>query len=251
VTTVVLHLRTGDALSAAGDECHQGTGSEVCAWDVKVTAGGGVSVVTGSIAAAPGQDVVFHQPSDNEILANGGDPIHGDLGTLALFSFDVATGAAGGELRAEAKWVDSQLQLQQLASAALAQVGAPDADGDGVPDDLDACPSYANAMPLTDGNRDDIPDDCNCGNANLDRRLNAQDSLRIKQCVVGLRDDCAADIADTNGNGVVNTLDARRVEQVAVSLRPSWELTCARRPQGSEPPPLAGACAVAGVTCSL
>jgi hypothetical protein len=31
-------------------------------------------------------------------------------------------------------------------------------------------------------------------------------------------------------------LDARRIDQVAVRLRNVWELTCARRPEGTELP---------------
>jgi hypothetical protein len=111
-----------------------------------------------------------------------------------------------------------------------------DGDADGIPDAADACPSFANATPLADTDADGIPDDCQCGDATGDGRLNVLDSRRIKQCAVLLRSDCDPEIADANGDGSVNVLDARRIDQVVVRLRAPWELTCARRPEGDPPP---------------
>jgi hypothetical protein len=126
----------------------------------------------------------------------------------------------------------------------------PDDDGEGIPDTADACPRYPNALPLRDRNGDQIPDDCQCGDAFPDGGLNALDARRIKQCAVGLRADCDVTLSDANGDGAVDALDARRVEQAIVGLRHSWELVCSRRPRAEMPPPLGDACAVPGVSCA-
>jgi hypothetical protein len=131
--------------------------------------------------------------------------------------------------------VPDALQAALLIVTAPLQ-GAADADADGIPDVVDPCPSFANASPLQDGSGDGIPDDCQCGDSNGDGRINALDSRRVKQCAAGLRDDCGPELADANGDGRINALDARRIEQTVVELRQSWELTCARRPEGTSPP---------------
>jgi hypothetical protein len=244
--TLKLTNDTGAGPSAPGQECHQGAGDEVCAWDVKITGVGGVAFPPNSVDIGT-NDVVFNQRTPTEILANGGDPIVGQRGTQTLFSFMVTTGT-GGAVQAEAKWVDSSLGLQQFPTTAIAQVSA-DGDGDGVPDDKDACPTFSNGLPLRDRNGDNIPDDCNCGDATGDGTINVLDSRRIKQCSVQLRNDCDPDISDADGSGTINVLDARRVDQVVVLLRQSWQLTCARRPQETEPPPFEEACATPGVSC--
>jgi hypothetical protein len=256
--SVTLYLKTGDLVSDPGTQCSQGSGSEVCLWDVLITGEGEVGFPADGFDPL-GNDVVYNVVPPNgtspaEIRANGGDPIGGQLGAPALFRFTAVTGAEG-QIVARANWVDSELGSQEFDPVPIAVVSiANDADGDGIPDDRDACPSYANAMPLSDANGDDVPDDCQCGDANRDGGnlgvVNVLDSRRIKQCVVGLRNDCDPVIADTDGNGTINTLDARRVDQVAVQLRQSWELTCGRRPEGTQPPGLAAACATPGVTCA-
>lgn len=112
---------------------------------------------------------------------------------------------------------------------------AADFDGDGLADSEDPCPTHANPTP-TDTSGDGIPDDCQCGDADGNGELEALDGYEITMCVLD-SSACTLDvsIADADNNGVLEMADYGMIAQVIDGERPSYELTCLRRPEGTAP----------------
>lgn len=112
---------------------------------------------------------------------------------------------------------------------------AADFDGDGIVDSLDPCPTYANTT-LTDNNEDGIPNACQCGDADGNGKLEALDGYEITLCVLD-PGACAldVDVADADNDGSLEMHDYQVIAEVIDGERPSYELTCLRRPEGTAP----------------
>ena len=135
---------------------------------------------------------------------------------------------------------------------------AQDTDGDTIPDLVDPCPSFANTLPLNGGtdcqtvsqdgdpidpngdcNGDGIPNECQCGDITLDGLIGFDDAVCFGECVQetpGALCNCNHPLADTTLDGTFGFDDVTRAAQALQLILPFWELRCARRPEGTEPP---------------
>jgi hypothetical protein len=135
--------------------------------------------------------------------------------------------------------------------------GCADGDGDGICDVNDACPTFANSVPLSDTNLNDVPDDCQCGDTNDDGIIAFSDGTRNFQCAASLVLSplplCDVTINDTNGDSIAAFSDGTATFVAAACASASdpgagcpLSLTCSRRPVGGVPPDICLACADLG-----
>ena len=122
-----------------------------------------------------------------------------------------------------------------------------DDDGDGVCAFYDPCPSFPNTLPINggvglaangDANGDKIPNECQCGDINLDGLIGFDDATCFAQCVQaspGPACNCADALADTNDDGTFGFDDATRAAQTVQAVLQSYELRCGVRPEGTQP----------------
>jgi len=116
--------RTTTGQSGAGTPCVDGDGEEICAWQVLIEAGPGVSF--GAFAPEPGVAYVL---AAGELRANG---LHGlsagiepiRLGALAVISTNPATG--GDVTLASAQVVTADFALEPVAPKTLATIPVPE-----------------------------------------------------------------------------------------------------------------------------
>ena len=107
-----------------------------------------------------------------------------------------------------------------------------DSDSDGVPDVDDNCPVVANGPLLPEGgaenqldaDEDGIGDACECGDFDGDGLVNTIDARLIQRCSVG--EIPCAPVCDTTGEGDCNTIDARLVQRFAVGELTKVDLHC-------------------------
>ncbi|HJS72839.1 MAG TPA: hypothetical protein VJ921_01035 [Vicinamibacteria bacterium] len=132
-------------------------------------------------------------------------------------------------------------RMLQEARRALAHCES-DADGDGICDAVDPCLSYPNRLPLVDTNKDGLPDECQCGDANGSGSFEAADvriasdcaltdpaAARISSCVLGIA------LGDANGSGRFEKEDSSLISGVLSGKTPAHSLRCALRPEGTPP----------------
>ena len=148
--------------SAPQTPCLNGSGSEVCGWDIYVAGSGGM--VLQSFTPAAGADVVGNI-SGNVLRANGGDPINGETGAHPIGSLTVAATAAGSVTVSGNLYVTASLAAAPVTSGttlAVGVTGSADQDGDGILDQNDNCPTIANAD-QADSDSDGVGNVCdNC-----------------------------------------------------------------------------------------
>lgn len=113
---------------------------------------------------------------------------------------------------------------------------ASDFDSDGVPDDRDNCRLAVNPDQV-DADRDGVGDACECGDVNGDGLVNTTDARLIERCTAGAF-ECPA-LCDVTGEGQCNRGDAQRIQRYAVGMLAKPELLCAQR-QSAIPAPSAG-----------
>ncbi len=143
--TINLWWETGTTPQGA-QPCLDGLGDEVCAWNIRLSATGGISFVPGSFTTT---EAVVSTLTATEFRANGGESGNGQTGPNPIGSLDAVITSAPGTIELiGTAFVPSGLTLVLLAEAApiplvQVQIGA-DFDGDGIPDADDSCPTVVN-----------------------------------------------------------------------------------------------------------
>ncbi len=102
-----------------------------------------------------------------------------------------------------------------------------DTDSDFTPDLLDNCPEIPNIF-QQDADEDGIGDACECGDFDGNGFVNTLDARLIQRHVVG--EIAASALCDTTGDRNCNTSDARLIQLLAVGRLQKEDLTCAARP---------------------
>jgi len=213
--------QTGSTASTPAVVCLSGTGDEVCGWDVYLATTGGVILQSFTPDTGPGSDVVA-AISGNVLRANGGNPINGELGTHRIGQLTVTASSAGTVTVSGNLYVTASLAAATVTpGASLATTSAGDADGDGVPDATDNCPTVPNpGSPQADADGDGVGDACdNCVNASNPRVPGGPTAFLLANTWATLsgdqRDDdhdgfgnvCDADFPGTTQGGNVNAAD--------------------------------------------
>jgi hypothetical protein len=101
---------------------------------------------------------------------------------------------------------------------------AEECDSDGIPDVVDNCFCVTNSD-QNDGDGDGRGDACECGDFNGDGRVNTTDARLIQRCAVGQL-PCGG-LCDVTSDGACNTTDARIVQRFAVGQFGKNTLRCA------------------------
>jgi hypothetical protein len=118
-----------------------------------------------------------------------------------------------------------------------------DSDGDGLCDDADPCLLYPNRLPLVDTDKDGIPDECQCGDADGSGAYGSKDVAITSECAAN--DPAAARIpsciaaivrGDANASGRFERDDSTLIQDVLGGRTPAYSLRCALRPEGTAPP---------------
>jgi hypothetical protein len=162
----LFYQQTGAGTSGSA-VCNNGTGDEVCGWDIYVgTSAPGVVLQSFTPDTGPGSDNMG-AISGGVLRVNGGNPINGEtgvhrIGTLFVTASTTGTVTVTGNLFVTASLAAANVTTGNVLANAV--VGTGDLDGDGVPDASDNCPTVANANQAdTDG--DLVGDACdNCVN---------------------------------------------------------------------------------------
>ncbi|MCP4005111.1 MAG: DUF1800 family protein [bacterium] len=108
----------------------------------------------------------------------------------------------------------------------LVALSINDADSDGFDDADDNCPSTPNDQ--QDADSDGIGDACECGDSNGDGIVDTTDARLIQLCSVDLVP--CADLCDVNGDESCDTTDARIVQLMVAGVIQKSDLTCGQRP---------------------
>lgn len=126
-----------------------------------------------------------------------------------------------------------------------------DADTDKLCQDEDPCLSFGNTLPANDGiagangdrNGDGIPNECQCGDPNGTGAYEADDLFEAFNCSVDDPENqqplCAGKIlkGDANNTGKWEADDLFQIFGATNGTIDSWTLTCAVRPEGTQPLP--------------
>ena len=129
-------------------------------------------------------------------------------------------------------WTSEDLPGAVLAAAdtTASPVGitviTPDADADGIPDNLDNCPVTSNVN-QNDANADGIGDACQCGDISGDGKITNTDSVLIKRHLLGLPSKFDVNFCDVNGDGLCTNTDAVLIQRTLLGLPPGLAQTCA------------------------
>ncbi|TMA26746.1 MAG: hypothetical protein E6J87_21835, partial [Deltaproteobacteria bacterium] len=162
-----------------------------------------------------------------------------DAHSIGTGFFDAAQAAAGGSAEAgnvpikiEGFPICNRISFYYptryfLESGALerdVRASCPDADLDGIANDLDNCPFVANPGQADNGGintttPDGIGDACQCGDVSGNGIVNGQDANAIKRHGLGLEPNptfVAPGNCDVTGNGLCNGQDANAVKRAAL-----------------------------------
>ncbi len=241
---------SGVATQPAGAKCDgtggDAAGDEICMYDFNVTADENLTI--DAFSPAPAAAIVANrQPS--QLRFNGGEPLQGTLGAVAVGQLTVSASGPGGLSVAGEMWVDTRLNANAVPVALLASAGA-NADGDDLCDPADPCISFANSLPLADANLDGIPNECQCGDFDGDGFLSAGDLGPMFGCAPGAAFPtdpavCAAKLAagvgkgEADGDGFYSAADVGLTFSAipgAAFPAPAYSLRCPARPEGTPAP---------------
>jgi hypothetical protein len=111
---------------------------------------------------------------------------------------------------------------QAFSSMAIVALGAPDVDGDGIPDAEDRCPRYASPQ-QTDTDGDGRGDVCECGDQNGDT---VSDLVAINRAI--FNPGQVTPLCDANGDSNCNVADI--VGANVEIFSPTNSSTCSRQP---------------------
>lgn len=121
-TTIHLYIDGGSTASPS-DPCFQGTGDEVCAWNLTLAGQSGLSLVSFTPSGA-----VVSNLSGGVLRANRLDPLTGALGPVKVGDL-VVEGSEGGTLDLSAgESIDAALTSQVLPSVTVVTLPEPGAD---------------------------------------------------------------------------------------------------------------------------
>jgi hypothetical protein len=118
--TLYLYGDGGTLASSSGVVCEDGSGEEICGWDVLVEAREGVTFT----AFRPEGDI-HHALGATTLRFHGGDHQTGQLGPTKLGELDIDTSAEGSAQLSGGQAVDAGLDLHDLRPARLTQVPEP------------------------------------------------------------------------------------------------------------------------------
>jgi len=118
-TTLFLYIDAGTNASSA-DPCHEGSGDEICWWNLSVAGQGGLGLVSFT-----GSGDVVSKLTSSLLVFNGGDARNGTLGPTKLGEL-VVGGTPGGTLELlPGQIVSSALSMDAVAQATLITVPEP------------------------------------------------------------------------------------------------------------------------------
>lgn len=103
-----------------------------------------------------------------------------------------------------------------------------DADGDGIPNADDPCPTTPNVVPIQDSNEDGVPDECQCGDSNADGAITSLDIAGIALCSNSVI-PCDSRLVDADGDGATTALDVGGIVAAVNGLIAAEDLQCAAR----------------------
>lgn len=111
----------GNMLSASGTACtRDGTGSEICGFELTIAASGGARLLSFSPASG-----IVSSLSANRVLLNGVNPDPRDLAPIAVGTLRVACSEAPCGVVAEGRFVDAALKFVALGPFALTRESGP------------------------------------------------------------------------------------------------------------------------------
>jgi hypothetical protein len=170
--TLHLYYRNPGGASAPNSVCETGTGAEICGWDLRFLATGGIA--TDANGFVPTGDVVFKRTS-GQLNANGGDAINGQSGNVKIGDVAISATGPGTFHLANGSYVTAALGLGTAGTTLLAvtAAGENDTDGDGLANGSDNCPTVANGP-----GQASVPDVGNQANADGDDRGDACDNCQ-------------------------------------------------------------------------
>ena len=192
-----LYIDGGPVDSPAGDKCTgDGTGDELCAWDIAIGVSDGMAI--DDFLPEAGVVASFDATA---LRANGLDAFSPTAGPQRIGTLTVSSLGDGELTLVSGIAVTSALAAEPLSTTLLAATDVEiDTDGDGVPDSGDNCILVSNAD-QRDSNGDGFGNVCDA-DLNDDNVVNVID-LGLLRSVFFTND---AD-ADFNGDGIVNAID--------------------------------------------
>jgi CubicO group peptidase (beta-lactamase class C family) len=119
--SVFLYLDGGPAASAPGTACNDGTGDEVCGFDLELTGVGGVTFT--SFDADPGADLLVNLGASS-VRINGLDPVAPGVGPQRLGQLFLSASSGEVELTT-AETVGADLSSETLSAQTLVTVPEP------------------------------------------------------------------------------------------------------------------------------
>lgn len=106
-----------------------------------------------------------------------------------------------------------------------------DDDGDGVANDVDNCPTVANADQSDSGGLDSatpdgVGDACQCGEVNGDGVISGTDAVLIQRYLLGLPPLITVERCDVSGDGLCTNTDAVLIQRALLGLPPGIQSSC-------------------------
>jgi len=203
----------------------------VCMYDVHLMAGSGITFESVT-DVAPGlvrtPDV---QLSSGELRMNAGDPILGQNLISEIAAVEMSSLVNDTVTLEGVMWVSTDLVGNPLGPSIEVFHSGIDTDQDGLCDERDPCPDFANT--LTGLATTGIPAECLCGDADGNGQITSTDLVAMNVCVQN-NSLCDQGLVDANNDGATTSTDIIATNTV-VNGAPLHSLRCGRRPSGLAP----------------